>query len=288
MSRVLDAEPRAIGNQKLSSSLDLTARRISPFAGMINDTVVIAWRNLKRIPRQLDWLIGVTFMPIMFLMMFRYIFAGSLQAAMPQGVSAVNFLVVGIIVQGVVFSGTNTALGLAMDAKEGLMDRFRALPMSHISVVLGRVLADLCLTVFTTTITLLVAFAVGFRPNASPMEWVMALALMLYCGFVFSWIGAVLAFGLKTVEAVNSIGFSIIMPFTFISSAFTEPRLMPSWLRGFAENQPFTLTVDACRHLLNGYPVEGGDYLLAVVWWTAILVVVMPLAYWMFNKAGEA
>lgn len=275
------------GAAKLSTALDLTPQPKSPIAQALGDSVVLAWRGLLRVPRQLDWLVGVTIMPLMFLLMFRYIFAGTVQMTLPQGVSAVNYLVVGILLQGIVFSGMNTSLGLATDAKEGLMDRFRSLPMQHISVVLGRILTDMAIAVFTTTITILVALLVGFRPTAGVGEWLAAIGILLLTAFVFCWLGAAIGLALRTVEAVNSIGFSLIMPLTFISSAFVSPDFMPGPLKAFAANQPFSLSVSATRGLLNGYPDIGNTVWLTVVWWVGTLIVVIPLTYWLFQKRAE-
>ncbi|MCO5227715.1 MAG: ABC transporter permease [Thermomicrobiales bacterium] len=272
---------------RLSSALNLTARSKPRFVQLLNDSFVIGWRNLLRVPRQIDWLIGVTIMPLMFLLMFRYIFAGTVQMTLPQGVSAVNYLVVGILLQGIVFSGMNTGYGLAMDAKEGLMDRFRSLPMQHLAVVLGRIVADMAIAIFSTVTTILVAFAVGFRPTANLGEWLAAIGIMGLTAFVFCWLGAVIGLTLKTVEAVSSIGFSAIMPLTFISSAFISTDFLPSWLQGFAANQPFSLSVNATRGLLNGYPDVGNTAWLAVMWWLGTLVVVIPLTAWLFEKRGE-
>lgn len=274
------------GNAR-STDLHLVPEKTGTIVGVISDSLVLAKRSLLRVPRQLDWLIGVTIMPIMFLLMFRYIFAGTMQAAMPQGVSAVNYLVAGIIAQGIVFSGLNTALGLATDAKEGLMDRFRSLPMSRMSVLAGRILADLAIAVFTTTITIVVGLAVGFRPTTSVSDWGVAILLMVLVSIVFSWIGAALAMWLKTVEAVNSIGFTLIMPLTFVSTAFTESRFLPGWLQGFAKHQPFSVIVDALRGYLTGYPEKGNNAWIALVWLVGALIVIIPTAVWLFEKRGK-
>lgn len=276
------------GERKLSTELDLTPQTRSAFAQTMSDSLVLAWRSLLRVPRQLDWLIGVTVMPLMFLLMFRYIFAGTVQMTLPEGVSAVNYLVVGILLQGIVFSGMNTSLGLATDAKEGLMDRFRSLPMQHISVILGRIMADMAIAIFTTTITILVAFVVGFRPTAGFTDWLGAIGILLLTAFVFCWMGAAIGLALKTVEAVNSIGFSLIMPLTFISSSFISTDFLPGPLRAFAANQPFSLSVNATRGFLNGYPNSGNDALLTVIWWVGALVVLIPLTYWLWEKRGDS
>jgi ABC-2 type transport system permease protein len=274
--------------ERHSSAVDLTPVSRGKLMDMLSDSMVLAQRGLIRVPRQLDWLIGVTVMPLMFLLMFRYIFGGTVQATMPVGENAVNYLVVGIVLQGIVFGGMNTSIGLATDAKEGLMDRFMALPMSRFSVLLGRVLTDMAIAVFTTSITLLVGLLVGFRPTASFTEWIAAIGLMLLVAFAMSWIGAAIGLWLKTLEAVNSIGFSFIMPFTFVSSAFTRPEFMPGWLQGFAANQPFTLSVDATRGLLTGYPEIGNKGWIAVAWLVGSLVITMPLSVWLFERRAKS
>jgi len=271
-----------------STALDLQPLRRGKIAEAISDSIVLAHRSLLRVPRQMDWLLGVTIMPIMFLLLFRYIFGQTVQATMPAGTSAVNYLVVGIVVQGIVFGGMNTSLGLATDAKEGLMDRFRSLPMSRISVLLGRILADMAIAVFVTTITFLVGLAVGFRPTGNVAEWIAAAGLMLLTAFVLAWVGAAIGLWLKSIEAVNSIGFTLIFPLTFVSSAFIRPEFLPGWLQGFAKNQPFTLVIDATRGLLTGYPEVGNKGWIAVAWLVGILVIMVPLSVWLFERRGNA
>ena len=270
------------------TAVNLEPMQRGKFVEAMVDSLVLAQRGLVRVPRQLDWLIGVTIMPIMFLLMFRYIFGGTLQAAMPAGISAVNYLVVGIIVQGIVFGGMNTALGLATDAKEGLMDRFMSLPMSRLSVVMGRILADLAISVFTTTTTILVGLLVGFRPTASVGEWLLGIGLLLLTAFTFSWIGAAVGLWLKTIEAVNSIGFSLIMPLTFVSTAFTQTEFLPSWLQGFAKHQPFSVIVDTMRGYLTGYPEVGNKGWISLAWLVGVLVIVMPLTVVLFERRAKA
>ena len=276
------------GTGKYASAVDLSPVRRSKIAEIAVDSLVLAKRGLIRVPRQFDWLLGVTVMPLMFLLMFRYIFGGTVQATMPAGENAVNYLVVGIVLQGIVFGGMNTSIGLATDAKEGLMDRFRSLPMSRFSVLLGRVLTDMAIAVFTTTITLLVGLLVGFRPTAGFGEWILAIGLLLLTAFTMSWVGAAIGLWLKTLEAVNSIGFTLIMPLTFVSSAFTRPDFIPSWLQGFAKNQPFTLVVDATRGLLTGYPEIGNKGWTATAWLVGVLVIMIPLSVRLFERRAKA
>ncbi len=263
---------------------DLDFVRRSKPASVLFDSLVLAKRHLMRIPRQPDWLVGVTVMPVMFLLLFRYIFGDTVQATLPGGVDAVNYLVAGIIVQGLVFGGMNTGLGLAMDSKEGLMDRFASLPIARSAVVLGRILADLAIAVFTTTITILVGLLVGFRPTTNVADWAAAIGLMLLMAFVLAWLGAIIGLSLKTVEAVNSIGFTFIFPFTFLSSTFINPDFLPGWLQGFAKNQPFTLLLDATRGLLTGYPDVGTKGWMVTLYLLLALVVLVPVALWMYER----
>lgn len=271
-----------------SYATDLEMVHHNRIISVITDSIVLARRSLKKIPRQPDWLMGATIQPIMFLLLFRYIFAGSMQFAMPEGVSAVNFLVAGIVVQGIVFGSISTALGLATDAKEGLMDRFRALPMTRMSVLLGRILADTITMVIVTSITILAGIAVGFRPNGDVLDWIKAIALMLLLSFALSWVGAIIGLGLKSIEAVSSIGLIWIFPFTFISSAFAQPSTFPGWMQGFAKNQPFTLVVDCVRGWLTGYPEVGNKGLMATGWLLVLLVVAIPLAVWIYERRAKS
>ena len=263
---------------------DLDFVRRSKPASVVADSLVLAKRHLMRIPRQPDWLVGVTVMPVMFLLLFRYIFGDTVQATLPQGVDAVNYLVAGIIVQGIVFGGMNTGLGLAMDSKEGLMDRFASLPIARSAVVLGRILADLAIAIFTTTITILVGLLVGFRPTTNIVDWAAAIGLMLLMAFVLAWLGAIIGLALKTVEAVNSIGFTFIFPFTFLSSTFINPDFLPGWLEGFAKNQPFTLLLDATRGLLTGYPGVGNSGWMVTLYLLIALGALVPIALWMYER----
>lgn len=263
---------------------DLDFVRRSKPASVVFDSLVLAKRHLMRIPRQPDWLVGVTVMPVMFLLLFRYIFGDTVQATLPDGVNAVNYLVAGIIVQGIVFGGINTGLGLAMDSKEGLMDRFASLPMTRSAVVLGRILADMAIAIFTTTITILVGLLVGFRPTTDLVDWAAAIGLMLLMAFTLAWLGAIIGLTLKTVEAVNSIGFTFIFPFTFLSSTFINPNYLPSWLQGFAKNQPFTLLLDATRGLLTGFPEVGDSAWMVTLYLLLALAVLVPVALWMYER----
>ncbi|MBA2276340.1 MAG: ABC transporter permease [Chloroflexia bacterium] len=258
--------------------------RANGLSDVVSDSLLIAWRSLKKIPRSPDWLIAATVQPIMFTLLFRYIFAGAIQSSLPVGVSAVNYLIAGIVAQSVVFNTMATGIGLTEDLQKGLMDRFRALPMTRSSVIVGRVLADVVLNAFVTMIGILAGLAAGFRPNGGAAEWSMTIALLVLTSLAFSWMMAFTGLSLKTVEAVNSVGFLWVFPLTFVSSAFVPTSTLPGWLRVFAENQPFTLLVNAVRGWLTGYPEVGNQGWLAAIWMVGVMVVFIPLSVWQYQR----
>lgn len=269
------------GAAPVAAPLDQVRR--SKLASIAFDSYLLAKRSLMRIPRQPDWLVGATIQPIMFILLFRYVFAGAIPI---PGTSSVDYIMSGILVQGIVFGSIGTAVGLAEDIKKGLMDRFRSLPMTRSSILLGRILADMVLQVFVTAMSLAVALLVGFRPNGSPLEWLGAIGLMLFTVFTLSWIGAIVGLTLRSVEAVTSIGLIWIFPLTFASSAFVMPQSMPGWLEAFAKHQPFTLVVDAVRGWLTGYYPPGSSHpaLYATIWLVAICIIAIPTAIWAYER----
>jgi ABC transporter DrrB family efflux protein len=247
----------------------------------VSDTVVLAKRSLKRIPRQPDLLVGFTIQPIMFVLLFVYVFGGAIDTG---SLDYVDFLIPGIIVQSMVFGGFVTALGLAEDLKKGLIDRFRSLPMWGPAVVAGRILADVGTNVIQLVIMLAVGIAVGFRFNSSVPEIVAGLALLLFIGYAFSWVFAFIGLSASSPEASNAYGFTILFPVTFISSAFVPPETMPDWLQPIAEYNPFTTMVDAARALFVGTPA-GNDVWGAVAWSVAIIAVFSMLSVWRYRRA---
>ena len=248
----------------------------------ISDMLVLAKRSVLRIPRQPDLLVGFTIQPVMFVLLFVYVFGGAI-GGLPEGLTYVDFLIPGIIVQSMVFGGFVTALGLAEDLKKGLMDRFRSLPMSRSAVLTGRTLADISTNVVQLVVMLAVGFAVGFRFSTSVPEVVAGILLLLLIGYAFSWVFAFLGLAASSPEAANAYGFTILFPVTFLSSAFVPVDSMPSWLQPVAENNPFTTMVDAARALFVGTPA-GSDIWLAIVWSIVIAVVFGTLAIWRYRR----
>jgi ABC transporter DrrB family efflux protein len=246
-----------------------------------SDTFVLAKRSLKRIRRQPDLLFGFTIQPIMFVLLFVYVFGGAIDTG---SLDYVDFLMPGIIVQSMVFGGFVTALGLAEDLKKGLIDRFRSLPMWGPAVVAGRIMADVGTNVIQLVIMFTVGILVGFRFNASAAEIVAGLALMLLIGYAFSWVFAFIGLSASSPEASNAFGFTILFPVTFISSAFVPVETMPDWLQPIAEHNPFTTMVDAARALFIGTEA-GNDIWGAVAWSLAIIAVFSMLSVWRYRRA---
>jgi ABC transporter DrrB family efflux protein len=247
----------------------------------LSDTFVLAKRSLKRIPRQPDLLLGFTIQPIMFVLLFVYVFGGAIDTG---PLDYVDFLMPGIIVQSMVFGGFVTALGLSEDLKKGLIDRFRSLPMWGPAVVAGRILADVGTNVIQLVIMFAVGIIVGFRFNASFVEIVAGLALLLLIGYAFSWVFAFIGLSASSPEASNAYSFTILFPVTFVSSAFVPPDTMPNWLEPVAEYNPFTTMVDAARALFVGTEA-GNDIWGAVVWSLVIIAMFSVLSVWRYRRA---
>ncbi|WP_210491173.1 ABC transporter permease [Patulibacter sp. SYSU D01012] len=240
----------------------------------LSDTLVLAMRQLRRIPRSPDLLIGYTIQPVMFVLLFRYVFGGAIQT---PGYDYVDFLMPGIIVQSIAFGGFVTALAIAEDMKKGLIDRFRSLPMSRIAVISGRAVADLALNALQLVVLIGVGLIVGFSFGTDVGRVVAGILLLLMIGFAFSWVFALIGLVGGSAESANAIGFTVLFPLTFASGIFVPPASMPNGLRQFAEANPFTSFADATRHLFLGAPANS-DVWTSVLWAVGIAVVAAFLA----------
>ena len=247
----------------------------------LSDTFELSKRSVKRIRRQPDLLVGFTIQPVMFVLLFVYVFGGAINTG---SLDYVDYLIPGIIVQSMVFGGFVTALGLAEDLKKGLIDRFRSLPMWGPAVISGRILADVGTNVVQLVIMFTVGIIVGFRFNASFFDIVAGIALLLLIGYAFSWVFAFIGLTASSPEAANAYGFTILFPLTFISSAFVPPETMPDWLQPVAEHNPFTAMVNAARALFVGTEA-GNDIWLAVVWSLGIIAVFSTLSIARYQRA---
>jgi ABC transporter DrrB family efflux protein len=249
----------------------------------LSDTFVIAKRSLLRVPRQPELLLGFTIQPIMFVLLFRYVFGGAIET---PGTSYVDFLLPGIIVQSIAFGGTVTGVGLVEDLQKGLTDRFRSLPMARSAVLAGRTVADIGTNWIQLVVMLIVGYLVGFRFSTNVLDVIAGLALVTLIGFAFSWLSAVIAMGVKSVEAAQQAAFTWLFPLTFVSSAFVPPDTMPEPLKTFASDiNPFTLWVDSLRHLFVGTPIDDQLW-LGLIWAVGIIVVFAPLAVRRYRRVS--
>jgi len=249
----------------------------------ITDTLIIAERNLVRLKRAPDLLVAFTVQPIMFVLLFAYVFGGAITT---PGYDYVDFLLPGIIVQNIAFGGFVTALGLNEDLKKGLIDRFRSLPMARPAVLAGRTLADVVTNLLSLIVLLVTGLIIGFTFEASALDIVGGIALLLLFGYAFSWVFALLGLLVSSPEAANSLGFIAVFPLTFISSAFVPAESMPSVLEAFAQINPFTIVVDAMRALWLDAPA-GNSVWGSVAWSLAIIAVFAPLAVRRYRRTAS-
>ncbi len=258
-----------------------------PSPGSLRRAVTDAWvvtaRNLRHFIRQPELLIFSTIQPIMFVILFAYVFGGAVKGSLPHGVSYVDFLLPGIFVQSVAFRATQTAVGLSEDLRRGVVDRFRSMPMARSAVLIGRTTADLVRNVLIIGLMIGVGYAVGFSFQAGIPRAIASVAIVAAFGLAFSWIFALVALIVRGAEAAQSAGFVVIFPLVFASSVFVPVASMPDWLQAIAKVSPVTLTANTARSfaLYSGVPGSLGG---AVAWIAGILVVVVPLCVWRYRR----
>ncbi len=249
---------------------------------IVADTAIVAGRNLTRIKRAPDLLTAFTIQPVMFLLLFVYVFGGAIRT---PGYAYKDFLLPGIMVQNVAFGGFVTALGLNEDLSKGLIDRFRSLPMARPAVLAGRTLSDVATNALSMVVMLTTGLIIGFSFHASALEIAAGVGLLILFGYAFSWVFALLGMLVSSPESANSVGFIAVFPLTFISSAFVPVDSMPDALRWFAEINPFTIEVNAMRALWLGAPAH--NYVWgAVVWSFVIIAVFAPLAVRRYRRTA--
>ncbi|MBF4607077.1 ABC transporter permease [Curtobacterium sp. VKM Ac-1393] len=220
----------------------------SPLAIWFEDGWTVTKRNLIKIKRSPDMLVFAVLQPIMFVLLFSQVYGGAIAVA---GTDYTQFLMAGIFAQTVVFGATFSGSAMAQDLKEGLIDRFRTLPMSASAVLVGRTNSDLVLNSISMAIMMLTGLAVGWRVNSSPLEFLAGIALLLLFSYAFSWVMALLGMSVKTPEVINNASFMILFPLTFISNAFVPSDTLPLVLRVFAEWNPVSSLVQAARELFG-------------------------------------
>lgn len=253
---------------------------------------VVTKRNVLRNLRLPQLILFATVQPVMFLLLFNYVFGGAIAGGgNTGGVDYINFLIPGILVQTAVFGAGQTSLGLTEDLSAGVIDRFRSLPMARSAVLAGRTIADLLRNVFVNSLMLVVGFLMGWRFEQGFLGMVVGVAMVLLFGYSMSWVMATIGLTVKTPEAAQSAGFLPIFPLVFASSVFVPVESMPNWLRGFAENQPITVLTNTARSLMlpdevaAGLGLDTGTLLLQSAGWIlAILAVFAPLAVRQYRK----
>jgi ABC-2 type transport system permease protein len=268
---------------KTSTLSAVAPERRSNVFWVINDSWLMAKRSIMHIIRSLDQVMSLILFPIMFMLLNRYVLGGAIDTG---NVTYANYLFAGILVQVLAFGANYTTINLAVDLKEGIVDRFRSLPMASSALLVGHVFADLIRNAISAVIIIVAGFIVGFRPTADLRDWLMVVGLAILFSLAISWLSAILGLMVKSLEAAQWIGFVFIFPLTFVSSAFVPTSTMPAGLRAFAENQPLTHVIDAMRSLLVGTPMGDAGW-LSVIWCTAIIVVSMPVSVYMFRRRSS-
>jgi len=259
-----------------------TLERRPPFGWAVQDALAIAQRNLISLFRVPTTLVFSTIQPVIFVLMFRYVFGGSITV---PGFRYVDYLMAGIFVQTVTFGSINTGIGLAEDLSKGLIERFRSLPMARSAVLAGRTLADAVRNLIVIVLMVTVGFMVGFRVHTNALAFLAAVALMLLFGFAMSWVMALIGLSTGNAEASQAASFPIMAVLVFASNAFVSTRTMPRFLRAYAEHQPVTAAVDGVRALLNGGPMAA-KALTSVAWSLAIVAVFAPLAVRRYRRTS--
>lgn len=286
------AETTTSGTTDVSEPFSPTAasREHLSLRDAISDTAVMTRRNLLRIVRLPQLLLFATIQPLMFLVLFTYVFGGAITAALtPEANELIDgkfiiYLLPGLMVQISVFGSGQTALGLTEDLSKGVIDRFRALPMARSAVLAGRTLADLVRGTFVMTLMLVIAFLLGFRYQTSFVSFLAGFGVIMAFTYSLTWVMATIGLLVRNPEATQTAVFLPVFPFVFASAVFVPTQTMPDWLQVFAENQPVSAVAQATRGLMVGEgalqpgQTVGGQVLLALAWTAGILVVFAPLA----------
>jgi ABC-2 type transport system permease protein len=250
--------------------------RRQSFWAFFSDTLVLTRRNLRVSRRTPQLVVAAAVMPVMFVLLFRYVFGGSIHiAGYPH---YVDYLIPGIIVQTSLFGGSSSAAGVAEDLSRGVTDRFRSLPTHRGAILAARTLADLVRLTYTVGLMIGIGTLVGFRFHNGWLPSLAGIGIALFFGYACSWLFALLGLVLRNVEAATMTAMAVTFPLVFAASTFTSAQTMPGWLRDFAEAQPVTRVVDALRALTQGTGSAGRPALAALAWSAGLLVVAATLA----------
>src|SRR5919112_2390277 len=267
---------------------------MSALAVALSDSAVITKRNLIKIKRVPDLLVFATLSPIMFVLLFRYVFGGAIQV--PGDVTYAEFLLPGIFAQTVVFGSTITGASLAEDLQKGLIDRFRSLPMARAAVLVGRTVADLGLNVLTIAVMMITGLLVGWRIHTSIGEAILGVLLLLAFAFAMSWVMALVGLIVRTPEVVNNASFIVIFPITFIANTFVPIDNFPSVLKAFAEWNPVSAVVQGARELFGnvapGAPAPESwalqnPVIYVFIWVAVFLAIFVPLSVRPYRRTAS-
>jgi len=265
--------------QVATAAPDIADRRI-PW-GRLRDTGAVIKRNLLQYLRVPQLLVFSTIQPIIFVLMFRFVFGGSIDTGR---IPYVDFLMPGIFLQVVVFGSLATAIGLATDLKSGLMERFHALPMWTPAVLVGRTVADLIRNVFVVLLMMVVGFLVGWRIHTTVLALLPGISLILLFGWAMSWIFATVGLAVKDPETAQAAAFPVLAPLVFASAAFVPVLSMPGWLQPWARNQPVSVTIETFRALTLGGPTSS-LVIKTILWSVLIIAIFAPIAVRLYRKA---
>lgn len=255
-----------------------------PRAMAFSNAATITWRNLIGYVRVPEAIFFASLQPIVFVLMFRYVFGGAISRSLPSGVSYADYLMPGAFTIALAFGATATAVGLADDMRTGLVERFRALPMARSAVLAGRTGADLCRNIFVFVWMTGVGYVVGFRIHQGFLRYAAAGLLVVTFAFAMSWIFCLIGLAASSGETAQLIAYPVLFPIGFVSSALVPVSTMPGWLEVVAAHQPTSYTADAVRGLLLGGPVAT-DVIGSVAWSAGILAVCGPLAIRRYRHA---
>jgi len=248
----------------------------------VTDTAVVTGRNLRHFIRQPDLLVFSTIQPVLFVLLFVYVFGGAIGRSLPHGVAYVDFLLPGVFVQSVTFGASQTAVGLKEDLTRGVVDRFRSMPMARSAVLAGRTVADLVRNIVVIFLMIAVGYLIGFRFLGGVAAAAGCIAVVAAFGFALSWIFAFVALTVRGAETAQTAGFVVIFPLVFASSVFVPVGTFPPWLQAFAAINPVTVTANAARSLaLFGTTASLGA---AAAWIGGLLAVFIPLSVWRYRR----
>jgi ABC-2 type transport system permease protein len=252
-------------------------------AGAFSDTVVLTWRNLKRIPRIPELAAFAILQSVMFVLLFAFVFGGAIP--LPDGGSYREYLMPGIFAQTLAFASATTTVGITDDMQKGLVDRFRSLPMVRSAFLTGRTIADVAYNAGILVVLMVTGLAVGWRVRDGVLSFLTALGLALLFAYAMSWLGVFLGQLTPTVEVAQQVAFTSVFPITFVSNAFVPLQALPGWLQPFAEWNPVSTLTAAMRQLFgNPNPPSGTGFpsehpvLTTVLWSVAFVAVFAPLA----------